>query len=87
MARRKWQELSSGLRTAVLVAACVEFAATTAAAADLARRPQSQIRGPKGLWWLGIFVQPIGPLAYFGWGLAHSPCWRSSPRKQTPPRF
>jgi hypothetical protein len=80
MAHRTWQELSSGQRTAVLVVACVEIALTTAAAADLARRPQSQIRGSKGLWWLGIFVQPFGPPVYLGWGRSHGPCRSGSPR-------
>jgi hypothetical protein len=65
MAHRKWRELSPGPRTAVLAVAGVEIA-LTAATADLAWRPQSQIRGPKGLWWLGIFVQPFGPPVYLG---------------------
>jgi Na+/proline symporter len=73
MAHRTWQELSPGQRTAVLVVASVEIALTATAAADLARRPQSQIRGPKALWWLGIFVQPFGPAVYLGWACSQGP--------------
>jgi hypothetical protein len=80
MAHRTWQELSSGQRTAVLVVAGVEIALTAAAATDLTRRPQSQIRGPKALWWLGIFVQPFGPAVYLGWGRSHGPRRRGSPQ-------
>ena len=75
MARRPWQDARSRLseaprwqRITVLVAAPVELALTATAAVDLARRPAARIRGPKALWWLGIFVQPIGPVAYLAWG-------------------
>ena len=68
MRNRKWQELSRAERAAVLVLAPVEMVLTAAAAADLSRRPQGQIRGPKALWWLGIFVQPFGAPAYLSWG-------------------
>ncbi|TYB60207.1 hypothetical protein FXF51_31925 [Nonomuraea sp. PA05] len=45
-----------------------EVALTTAAAMDLCFRPAAGVRGRKGLWWLGIFVQPVGPIAYLVWG-------------------
>jgi hypothetical protein len=80
MAHRTWQELSSGQRTAVVVVAAVEIALTAVAASDLIRRPQSLIRGRKALWWLGIFVQPLGAPAYLGWGRSHGPCRRGSPQ-------
>jgi hypothetical protein len=44
------------------------LAFTATALVDLARRPASQIRGPKPLWLLGCFVQPVGPLAYLALG-------------------
>jgi hypothetical protein len=46
----------------------VEVVLTAVAAVDLARRPRREIRGPKAAWWLGILVQPLGPVAYLGWG-------------------
>ncbi|MEU5862726.1 hypothetical protein ABZ815_16230 [Nonomuraea sp. NPDC047529] len=45
-----------------------ELVLTGAAAAGLRRRPQREIRGWKGVWWLGIFVQPFGPIAYLTYG-------------------
>lgn len=68
MTRRQWHELPAWQRTATLILAPVELVLTSVAAVDLARRPAQQVRGPKGLWWLGIFVQPVGPVAYLGWG-------------------
>jgi Phospholipase_D-nuclease N-terminal len=68
MTQRSWSDLSPNQQTAVLVLASIEMALTATAAVDLYRRPSHQVRGPKPLWWLGIFVQPIGPMAYLGWG-------------------
>ena len=68
MANTRWQDMSRAQRVAVLVLAPVELVLTAAAVADLSRRPQSRIRGPKALWWMGIFVQPVGAPAYLAWG-------------------
>lgn len=62
--RRRWEDLSQGQRTAVVVGAAVELVLTAVALNDLARRPASQVRGPKALWAMGCFVQPVGPIAY-----------------------
>jgi hypothetical protein len=68
MTRRQWRDLSPWQRTMTLVLAPVEVALTVAAAVDLARRPAGKVHGPKELWWLGIVVQPVGPVAYLTWG-------------------
>jgi hypothetical protein len=67
MNRRPWNSLPRWQRAATLALAPVELALTAAASADLAHRPQHHIRGPKALWWLGILVQPVGPVAYLAW--------------------
>lgn len=46
------------------MSAAVEVVLTTVALVDLARRPAEQVRGPKPVWALGCFVQPVGPIAY-----------------------
>ena len=45
-----------------------ELALTVIALVDLVKRPREQVRGPKGLWALGVFIQPVGPIAYLAWG-------------------
>lgn len=66
---RRWNELTPTQQNALLVLGSVEVALTATAFADLARRPQSQVRG-RELWWaLGIFVQPVGPIAYLTTGV------------------
>ncbi|MCA2229939.1 PLDc N-terminal domain-containing protein [Nonomuraea aurantiaca] len=60
----RWNELSERQRGLLLVAVSAEFALTATAAVDLWFRPRDEVRGRKELWWLGIFVQPIGRIAY-----------------------
>jgi hypothetical protein len=62
--KRSWDDLSPRQRTAIVVGATVELVLTAVALTDLARRPAAQVRGPKALWAIGCFVQPVGPVAY-----------------------
>ena len=68
MAQRQWRDLPQWQRTGTLLLAPVELVLTVMAAVDLARRPGSEVRGPKLIWWPALFVQPIGPVAYLLWG-------------------
>ncbi|MFC7532805.1 PLD nuclease N-terminal domain-containing protein [Actinoplanes sp. GCM10030250] len=68
MAVRSWSELSRRDKLAIAVVAPIEVALTIVAAADLARRPRSRVRGPKAAWWPVLLVQPFGPPAYLIWG-------------------
>jgi Phospholipase_D-nuclease N-terminal len=63
--KRKWADLSAAQRRAVYAGGAVEAVLTSMALRDLARRPAVEVRGPKALWVLALFVQPVGPLAYF----------------------
>ena len=64
MPSKQWSDLSLTQRRLVIGAGAVEVALTTAALADLARRPAAQVRGPKPLWALSCLIQPFGPIAY-----------------------
>ena len=70
MARNKkqWSDLSSTQQQAIVVAGVIEVVVTTVALVDLVRRPREQVRGPKALWALASFVQPVGPIAYLALG-------------------
>ncbi len=65
---RRWSDLTGTQQKVILATAAVELLLTTCALADLARRPATQVRGPKPLWALGCFVQPVGPIAYLAIG-------------------
>jgi hypothetical protein len=68
MARKKWSEMSGRQQLATVAVSTVELALTAIALVDLVKRPPEQVRGPKGLWALGVFIQPVGPVAYLAWG-------------------
>jgi hypothetical protein len=61
----QWSDLSVLQQRVIVVGGVLEAVMTAAALRDLAKRPASEIRGPKALWVLSFFVQPVGPLAYF----------------------
>lgn len=62
--KRSWSDLSRTQRRLIIAGGVVESVVTTMALRDLARRPGSQVRGPKAAWAAGCVVQPIGPVAY-----------------------
>lgn len=66
--KRKWSEMSSCQKATVATLSAVEVALTTISLIDLVKRPSSQIRGNKLMWAFGVFVQPVGPIAYLAWG-------------------
>jgi hypothetical protein len=68
MTKRRWSDLTTGQQRAIIVGGAVEVVVTALALRDLARRPSSQVRGPKAGWVLSFAVQPFGPLAYFAFG-------------------
>jgi hypothetical protein len=68
MTRTSWRDMPRWQRTAAVVLGSVEVVLTVAAALDLARRPGWQVHGPKAAWWPALFVQPVGPVLYLGWG-------------------
>jgi hypothetical protein len=65
MANRRWSDLSQPQKAGVIAAALGQLAPLGAALADLRRRPSAQVRGSKRLWTAAVFVNFVGPLAYF----------------------
>lgn len=63
--KKRWHDLGPTTRSVIIAGGAAELVLTSAALRDLARRPSSQVRGPKPLWVLACAVQPFGPLAYF----------------------
>lgn len=62
--KKKWSDLSSGQKAAIVVAGIVEVVLSGIALKDLRARPADQVRGPKALWFALCGVQPVGPIAY-----------------------
>jgi len=67
--RRGWQDLPAGTRRGIGIAASIQMALLAGALVDLVRRPSSQVRGGRKWAWLPVlFVNFIGPIAYFLFG-------------------
>ncbi len=62
--KRKWSDLSSGAKALAIVGSIIELALTATALRDLRGRDRDAVRGPKWLWRLAAFVQPVGPITY-----------------------
>ncbi len=65
MAKKKWSDLTSGQRKAMIALGTVEVALASAAYVDLIRRPADQVNGSKGTWAAIIAINIVGPIAYF----------------------
>ena len=65
MATKKWSELTSGQRKAMIALGTVEVVLASAAYIDLIRRPADEVDGSKGKWAAIIAINIVGPIAYF----------------------
>ena len=66
MARKKrWADLSTAQKRAVIAAGVVQNALLVAALIDLRRRSAKQINGDKRLWVAASFINFVGPITYF----------------------
>ena len=70
--KKRWADLSTGQRTAVVGAGAVQIGLQIAALVDLRRRPAAEISGSKPLWAALSFLNFLGPLAYFAFGRRRS---------------
>ncbi|TDN92549.1 PLD nuclease N-terminal domain-containing protein [Microbacterium sp. BK668] len=59
------------LRIGGVVLGLVQFAFAALAAWDLAQRDPDEVRGPKLAWVPALFINWIGPAAYFLFGIRH----------------
>jgi hypothetical protein len=66
MAQNKsWAEMSTRQRAGIATMGLVQMVLLVAALRDLRRRPQEAINGSKRLWTAVVFINFIGPIAYF----------------------
>lgn len=66
--KQKWSDLSPAHQRVIIVGGVIEVVVTAAALRDIARRPDSEVRGSKVAWMSSFVVQPFGPLGYWLFG-------------------
>ena len=62
--KKQWRDLTPRQQRGIVAGGLVELVLTSLALRDLARRPATEVRGPKPLWLLAFVVQPFGPIGY-----------------------
>jgi hypothetical protein len=65
---KRWSDLSSPQRRAIVATGVVQTALLAAALIDLWRRPAEQVNGSKRGWLPISFINFVGPAAYFAVG-------------------
>ena len=65
MAKKHWADLSDGQKAGLIVLATLQIGLLAAALWDLAHRSADEVRGDRRLWAGLVFINRIGPLAYF----------------------
>jgi hypothetical protein len=68
MATRRWADLSNGEKVLVVIGATLQVSLLVAALWDLVHRTADEVRGDRRLWAGLVFINWIGPLAYFAIG-------------------
>lgn len=62
---KKWQDISTAAKLRIAVVGVIQIALLGAALWDLRKQPAKQINGPKKMWYGLVFVNFVGPIAYF----------------------
>jgi hypothetical protein len=65
MAKKHWDDLSDVQKVGLIILATVQIGLLVAALWDLAHRSPEEVRGDRRMWAGLVFVNWIGPLAYF----------------------
>ena len=68
MVKKRWVDFSRSEQAGIVVLAAVQVGLLAAALWDLAHRGADEVRGDRRMWTGLVFVNWIGPLAYFGIG-------------------
>lgn len=63
--RKRWADLSAEQQAGVVILGCLQVGLLAAALWDLAHRSAEELRGDKRMWAALVFINWIGPLAYF----------------------
>jgi len=63
--KKQWRDLTARQKTLTAVSALVQVSLLATALWDLRRRSQDELHGSKKMWMGLVFINFIGPIAYF----------------------
>ena len=65
MQPKQWQDLTDRQKRGIVLLGALQITLLAAALIDIRRRPADAINGSKQLWTAVVFINGIGPIAYF----------------------
>ena len=65
MQPKQWQDLTNRQKRGIVLLGALQMTLLVAALLDIRRRPSDAINGSKRLWTAVVFINGIGPIAYF----------------------
>jgi hypothetical protein len=65
MRQKQWKDLTHTQQRGIVFLGALQLALLITALIDIRRRPADAINGSKRLWTAVIFINGIGPIAYF----------------------
>ena len=68
MQKKRWQDLTRSQHWAIMIAGVIQVTLLVTALVDIRRRPPGGINGSKRRWTAALFINFIGPIAYFLFG-------------------
>lgn len=66
--KKKWSEMTLIQKVVVVLLGTLQVTLLAAALWDIRNRPEEEIRGNKRFWTAVVFVNFVGPIAYFTLG-------------------
>jgi hypothetical protein len=73
MPKKRWADLSLPQQIGVIVGGTIQIGLLAAGLWDLAHRSADEVRGDRRMWAGLMFINWLGPLAYFAYGRKNSP--------------
>ena len=65
MRKKQWKDLTTAQKRGIVFLGVLQLALLITALLDIRRRPADAISGSKRLWTAIVFINGIGPIAYF----------------------
>jgi hypothetical protein len=76
MQKKRWADFSAAQKTGIIILGTLQISLLAAGLWDLAHRKAEEVRGDRRFWAGFMFVNWIGPIAYFACGRKDSPLCR-----------
>jgi hypothetical protein len=68
MEKKRWSDPTTLQKISALIAVSVQFSLLVSAQVDITRRPAAEINGSKLFWRMVMFINFLGPTAYYLFG-------------------